>query len=272
MIKQYFNIIIAVVSLALVTSCDYDEQVFEPDYVTFEGLGLTSGDNSIALSVQENSSSTRDITVYTGNKVGTDRSYNIIVAESSTLTGSVYDVPGSVTVPANSNEVTFTVNLADEGLPNAGGTLVLMLEETGAYSTGDPLILNVSKVCPFDISRFVGTFDASEVFTAGGNEGFSFLEGASFPIDLALNPDDASGNSLVLSDSNGIITDGTILTFDPATGAFTVPEGTMVAGYPLVFTGSTTDTCNEKLTFTGNLNETADSAGFGQYTVTLQKQ
>jgi hypothetical protein len=258
MIKHFLKLFVVLLSLGLVTSCDYDDDFVEPNYVTFDS-------NSIALDVLENSSTTREVTIYTGNKVGTDRTFNLVVDATSTLATSVYELPSSVVVPANSNEVSFTVNLSDNGLANSGGTLVLMLEKTGTYSTGNPLTLNVSKVCPFDINRFVGTFDATEVFTAGSNAGFSFLEGESFPVELALNPDDASGNSLVLIDASGNITGGSVLTFDPATGAFTIPADTMVFGRPLVFASSKTDSCNEKLSFTGALG------AFGQYTVTLQK-
>lgn len=260
--KKYILLFLAVLSVTCFISCDFEEDINDftpPNYVTFEG-------SSFNVKVLEGESNTLDVTVYAANITDTDRTYNLITSDATTLGESVYDFPSSITIPANSNEATFTVNLSDNGLPNAGGKLVLSLENTGDYSVGDPATIKVAKVCPFDINRFVGTFDATEVFTAGGNEGYSFLGGDAFPIELSVNPDDASGNSLLLTDANGFISGGsTVLTFD-ADGNLTLPDDLSVFGYPLVVSSTNTDTCNEQLSFTGGL------ANYGEYTVTLQKQ
>lgn len=262
--KKYLILFVSILSFTAFVGCSDDDGYTPPNYVTF-------GQTSAATSVLQDGDTSFEMTVYTANVTGTDRTVALNVLPSTTLNAETYSLPESVTIPANSNETTFTVELVDDNLANSGGRLVLSLGTMDEdFYTGNNLTLNVRRVCPFDVNNYVGTFAASEVFTAGTNEGFSFLEGAEFPVELAVNPDDASGNSLLVTDANGFI-DGTVLTFDPASGSFDVTSTTPILGYPFVFTGSDTDTCNESLSFTGNLNATAESAGFGQYTVTLTK-
>lgn len=258
--KKYILLFVSILSFSAFVGCSDDDGYTPPNYVTF-------GNTTASTSVLQDGNTSFDMTVYTANIVGQDRTVDLNVLPATTLDAAVYSLPSTVTIPANSNEATFTVELSDTNLPNTGGKLVLGLGTMDEdFLKGGNLTLNVARVCPFDLSNFVGSFAGSEVFTAGTNAGYSFYGGAQFPITLSMNPDDASGNSLVLNDANGIITDGTVLTFDQTTGKFTIPaEGVNVVGFPLAFSSSTTDTCNGKLTFTGDLGP------YGQYTVTLVK-
>lgn len=248
------------ISISAFVSCEEDVEDFTPpNYASFET-------GPVAISVNQGSSTSYEVHVYTANVTGAERSIPLNTTGETTLNAESYTLPDAVTIPANSNEGTFTVDFADNNLDNAGGKLVLSLNGVDANMlTGDPLTFGVQKVCPFDINNFVGDFAASEVFTAGTNEGYSFV-GSAFPVSLAVNPADSTGNSLVLSDPNGIITDGTVLTFDLATGSFTIPDDTVIVGFPLAFSSSTTATCSQELSFTGDLGP------YGEYTVTLKKQ
>ncbi|WP_300441092.1 hypothetical protein [Christiangramia sp.] len=143
MVKQYFNIIVAIFTLAVVTGCDFDEETFEPNYAS-----LQYAPNGANVGVELGGSTSYDVNVYTANVVNTDRTLTINVGSSSTLSPSAYTVPATVTVPAGSNEATFTVEVSDIDLGLTGKTLILSLEQEADISVGDPLRLNVATVCP----------------------------------------------------------------------------------------------------------------------------
>jgi len=143
MIKQYFNIIVAIFTLALVTGCDHDEPTFEPSFASLE---FAPGGQNVG--VELGGSTSYDVNVYTGNIVGTDREFTINVGGASTLDPNGYTVPSTVTVPAGSNEGSFTVQVSDFNLGLTGKTLILNLAKQEDVSIGDPLRLNVATVCP----------------------------------------------------------------------------------------------------------------------------
>lgn len=261
--KNIYRIFIALITVGTLVACDYDSDFVEPSYATLaserEVAVLNTGSESV------------EVTLYTGNITGSDRTFTIYVDESSTLDPSTYSLPQTVTVPGNSNEVSFTIEVTGEGIKNQGDVLVLGIQEDATFSTGNLLSIAVTKICPFDINTFVGTFSASEVFTAGSNAGYSFgaANGLDLQVELTPNPDDESGNSLVLTNSEGFyafIPDGTVLTFDPADGSLSLPADLTVFGYAHTVESSRVDNCAETLRFTGPL------AAFGEYTVTLAKQ
>lgn len=253
---------IAAVGLSLFTGCDYDDDYTPPNYVTFAS-------EEREVSVLDTGSETVEVTVFTADVSGSDRSFTVTVDESSTLDPSSYTVPGTVTVPANSNEGSFSVEITGSGVSNDGDVIVLELEEDAELSAGEPLTIDVAKICPFELSNFVGTFGASEVFTAGTNEGYSFAEANEVTLQVELVADADDENSLVLTNSPDFfefIDNGTVLTFNPAEESFSVPSDLTIFGQPFVVSSTNINSCGESLSFTGELGE------FGEYTVTLQKQ
>lgn len=143
--KKHLILFIAAISMTFFVGCNYEDDIDPPNYVTFDI-------NELDLSVQEDSSESFDVTVYTANTTGSDRTFTINVDESSTLDPGAYTLPASVTVPANSNEVTFTVGVTGSGIDDFGDTLVLSLgKEQGAY-TGHPLAVDITKLCDFELT------------------------------------------------------------------------------------------------------------------------
>ncbi|MFV9483158.1 hypothetical protein ACNI3T_04930 [Christiangramia sp. ASW11-125] len=143
MIKQYLNVIVAVFTLALVVGCDYDEETFEPNFAT---LQYAPGGQNVG--VELGGSTSYDVSVYTGKVLDAAREFTINVGASSTLSPAAYTIPATVTVPAGSNEGTFTVQVSDVDLGLTGKTLNLSLANDGEFSVGSPLTLNVATVCP----------------------------------------------------------------------------------------------------------------------------
>ncbi len=138
----------AVVSTSLFVGCDSEDDFNPPNYVTFGAVTFISDELSVA--VDQNASESVELTVYTTNKTGSARTIGINVDESSTLDPSAYTIPETVTIPANSNEGIITVEITGSGIDNSGDILILSLEKEEGLYTGDPLTINVGKVCQFD--------------------------------------------------------------------------------------------------------------------------
>ena len=138
--KKTFNILIAFLIVASFGACNYDDDFTPPNFVTFEQGPLNVG-------VDLGGSTTREVTLYTGNVTSNDRTFNINVGSATTLEAAGYNVPSSVTVPGGSNEATFNVDISDVNLGLAGKTLVLQLQQESGLTVGAPLTMNISTTC-----------------------------------------------------------------------------------------------------------------------------
>lgn len=199
--KRYIVILVSVFSSALFVGCDYDDTIETPNYVTFER------NRTANVGVEIGGANTHEITVYTANVAGNDRTFDIEVGSASTLEAAGYEVPATVTVPGGSNEGTFTVEVSDVNLGLAGKKLVLNLKETSELSAGQAYTINVARTCVGKefVINFIFDDYASEI-------GWSIK--------------DANGTELV---TGGGYTDSTpsasrSLCLDPGTYTFTVTD------------------------------------------------
>lgn len=136
--KNIYRIFIALFTMGALVSCDYDSDFTPPNYVTFE-----RGPEEVAVDL--NGSETREVTIYTGNVTGQDRTFSINAA--GTLNSAAYNVPATVTVPGGSNEATFTVEISDMNIDPEGDTLILSIAPSADYSVGSSYTFNVSQFC-----------------------------------------------------------------------------------------------------------------------------
>jgi len=136
-----FLILFITVSTTLLVGCDLDTELTTPNYVTFEKGPLPIG-------VEVNGSASYDVTVYTANITNEDRTYNVNVLPTTTLSADGYTVPATVTIPGGTNEGTLGVSVSDVGLGVAGKSLFLGLGVEPGFSVGAPVRLNVARVCP----------------------------------------------------------------------------------------------------------------------------
>src|SRR5690606_27855441 len=109
--KKYLILLVAAITTSVFVSCS-DDDFTPPAYVTFEGEELN-------LSVTQNSSASIDVTVYSNNVSGGDRSFDISVDDASTLGAEAYVLPETVTIPGGSNVGTFTVEVSDNNVDDA---------------------------------------------------------------------------------------------------------------------------------------------------------
>lgn len=187
--KKNIYFILSLVMLSFtVVSCDFDDDFTEPDYVRLE-----FAPGAVPLGVAVGGSTSYDVNVYSAKNMESDRTYNITVDGS--ITPEAYDVPQTVTIPAGSNEASFTVSASDIGLGVAGKTMVLSIEEEPEFTVGDPLSFSVARVCPGEEFTLDFTLDSYP-----GETGYEIL--------------DADGNSIVKVDGS------------PADRSLCLPSGT----------------------------------------------
>lgn len=247
--KKYLILFLATIATGFFVGCDSDDDFNPPNYVTF-------ATNGIDFVVNENSSGSFDVTIFTANTTGSDRTFNIEVDESSTLNAAAYTMPATVTVPANTNEATFTVDVTDTNIDNSGDTLILNLGGADGLYTGAPLQVNVARFCEFDpVGNYVNTSgwfkaDYNVVVEAG-----------------------ASAGQYVVKD---MFADGTDITFTVNEDlTVTVPKqnawvhGTYGQASVTGQAGSKVEPCNGKVTLV--LQHTVAAGSFGTFTETLTK-
>ncbi len=243
-------LLLAMFSISLFAGCDYDVELEPLNYVTFDS-------NELDLSVHEDTSESFDVTVYTSNTTGTDRTFTVNVDESSTLDPGAYTLPASVTVPANSNEVTFTVEVTGSGIDDFGDSLVLSLgKEQGAY-TGKSFAIDITKLCDFELT--------GDYTNASG-----WFE-AEYPVEVEAG---SSANEYVVKD---MFEDGTDITFKVnEDSSITVPKQNawVSATYGQASvegqTGSKVEPCIGVVTLV--LKHTVSAGSFGVASEVLTKQ
>lgn len=248
--KKYILLFVSILSFSAFVGCSDDDGYTPPNYASFEAA-------TREISVEQNSNASYDVKVYTADVVGSDRSIPINVTSASTLNAESYSVPATVTIPANTNEGTFSVDLEDNNLSNNGGKLVLSLGTTNETAlVGAPITFNVSKICPFEVT---GVYtDASEFFEA------------EFPAEVVAG---AEPNQYVVKD---LFMEGTDVTFTVnADNSITVPaqDGWVSGTYGQVTVtgaaGSKLEPCLGK--FTLALNHTVSVGSFGVITEVFTK-
>ncbi len=142
------------ISLLVFNGCDSDDQDQTTiNYVSFES---TSYDFGVDLL----SSNSNDIKVYTTLISNAERVFNInIETDMSTADPASYTVPTSVSIPANTNEGSFAVNISDLNIGPDGETLVLSFTNEDDLFIGDPIVLNIKQICPYPETQLDITFD-----------------------------------------------------------------------------------------------------------------
>jgi len=146
--KKILNYIILGVFITAAYSCDEDATSNSTNYLTF-----ANATESTTVDFGAGSGSV-DVVVYSGNKTGSDRTFNIMVnADDTTADPSAYAVPSSVTIPGDTNEGVFTVVINEAGLPadfSARSIVIEFMPNQGIFTSvdTDTVIVNAALVCP----------------------------------------------------------------------------------------------------------------------------
>lgn len=142
--KKFKLLFIAAMAIFTFSSCEDEVEAPGTNYVTFESADYT-------FEVTPGGETTREVYVYSANKTSSARTFNVnILTEESTAESSIYSVPTSVTIPANTNKGALSVTVSDATdvlSYSSPQTLVLDLEPVSEVSTGEKITLNLLKEC-----------------------------------------------------------------------------------------------------------------------------
>ena len=172
--KKIFNISFIFFAFILLQNCEEENGPTSLDYVSFAKSAYSTG-------VDVGGSTTFDIVVYTANKVGSDKTFNVTVdAAGTTAAAGSYTVPSTVTVPAGTNEGVLTVALSDVNLGIGVNKLVIKFTDNEGFFVGGSTALSYIQNC----TEVTGTFDIR----------FNYGEEASWNIKDSLGGIIASGS------------------------------------------------------------------------------
>jgi len=130
---------------------DYEFISFQDDILNFE--------------LNQSGTSERTITVYNSRKSSSDVTYNLEVlplefngGQGTTISSDYYNVPSSVTIPANATSAQFDVTITDNGF-GSGDRLVVGFADDNLALNPHPLRMDIVIVCPANELILDITFD-----------------------------------------------------------------------------------------------------------------
>lgn len=197
---------------------------------------------------------------------------------SSTVT---FSDEGSLTISAGQTRGFIVVSIGDDVVASGDRTITVTLTGTSAGELGltesDPkttqAVTIVDDDCPIAIADWVGVYDVDENFTDGVNAPFGLADffAESYQVEIALDPTDATGTKVVITNSDGFntyFTDGLVMTFLTCPGqvAFSEPAPNVALFRDFEFETSSYNEGNFSIKCEGPL------ATFGPYQFTLTKQ
>ncbi|MFY9242711.1 MAG: hypothetical protein WAO74_06760 [Polaribacter sp.] len=132
----------------------------EEDIPTAEGTNyVTFSKSTYSTSVDVGATKSFDVTVFTANTSGSDRTINLSVDPASTAAAGSYTVPTSVTIPGGSNVGTLTVQLSDTNLGIGVNALILKFDAVEGLANGGSATLNYIQNCSEVTATLAINFD-----------------------------------------------------------------------------------------------------------------
>ena len=155
MMKKISFLIMIALSVFIFNSCEDDEIGTEHiDYVSF---GLIPSN----INVIKNSSTSIDLHLYATQITNSDRVFNIVVSDDTTLDPLSYSLPSTIVVPANSNDGKITVVFSDNNLGENPESFGLSLEPVSDVLMGNTISTSIQKACPAALEDLVGSFSVT---------------------------------------------------------------------------------------------------------------
>lgn len=154
--KKIFYLAIVILSALSFNSCeDNITDAKDLNYITFE-LDKSFG-------IAPNSSLSTDVKVFTASPVSSDMVLDLVV--QSNIDSNVFNTATSVTIPANSNEGSFTLEIPDTNLLNGkGGTITFSADAPDGFFVDErQTSVEVGIVlCPDDLTGVYNYTDGNE--------------------------------------------------------------------------------------------------------------
>ena len=161
------NKIFYFLTLILITTLTGCEEAAEPTGIAF----ITFEEPSKSYILDEGTTLNTEYTIYTASNVSSDTTLDLAVTGS--LAAANYTVPATVTIPAGSNQGTFSVSITENNLDKINGeTMVIgFTTPNGFYSGETELSIKIDVFCP---SQIAGSY----VYTDGNGRPVTITAGS----------------------------------------------------------------------------------------------
>ncbi len=257
--KRIAFLLLLILSVFAFNSCK--DQIAGTEFIDYVSFQI----NIPTVTVEQGGSTAFDVNVYTTQVSGSDRTFNVeVVSDGTTANAESYNVPSTVTIPANSNGGVLNITASDKNLGQDPVSLQLKIASGDGFYTGNTASVTIQKHCTLNINDFVGTYSGTvsgpdwregptEVVTSldgNGNLqitgiGVSFLTGywgeeitsmATLPVNVDLSTGDftISQAAYITTTYNGAPQPTYYLT---ATGNLNACSGTMYLYYDFIQEG-----------------------------------
>lgn len=215
------KVLILLLSVAAFVGCSDVEGVTYNAGSTF----LAFDQSSYNLPVNVNSSSTINIKFVSSSISSVARTYNLsVVSEESNANPLTYNLPATVTIPANEYEGTLTITGTDNNLLDATiKKIVFKIEGLSASESTDTeeVTVNIYEVCPLDLATFEGDFDAATYWLGASTH---YVAAGATPNTLQIEgfwEDNATAPNFIVSyDADNVVT-----FLDQNTGYYSTANG-----------------------------------------------
>lgn len=152
-----------IVSTLLFIACDNDIESDAPSVSDYDFISFQ--DDNLDFQLNQDGVSTRTITVYNSRTSSSDRIYDLEVLPlefnegvGTTISSDFYDVPSSITIPANASSAQFDITVTDNNF-GSGNRLVLGFADSNTAVNPHPLSMDIVIVCPVNELILDITFD-----------------------------------------------------------------------------------------------------------------
>ncbi|GAA4293422.1 hypothetical protein [Aestuariibaculum suncheonense] len=211
--KKIAHILLMLVTMASLQNCEDTYLPPELNYITLD-------ESSMNIVVNENSSLGTELKIYTSTNMKSDTTVELNI--TTTMASENYTVPTSVTIPANSNEATIPLTIADNSLSRSGETMSIAFDAPEGYYTGTSKVdLNISVLCPSDLAgswTYTSGNGKTVTITETGDGTYTVSADNAFTTSYSFNITDSCSNLIV---TGGYLEDE----FDiPVSGTGTVSE------------------------------------------------
>lgn len=140
--KSIKYLIIFTLSLFVMSSCEDGPTTSDINFVSFQGA-------SFSFPVDIDGTNEFPISIYATQVTSSDRTFAIKVNTTlSTADPASYNIPTSITIPANENEGILPITISDINIGVAGKKLILEFENEEGLFTGGSIQVNITQSCP----------------------------------------------------------------------------------------------------------------------------
>ncbi len=143
--------------LFLLMACERNDD----DRVVVSNINYVSFEPIVNFGVDPTGVATDQISIFSSTIINSDRSFNInIVEDDTTADPSSYSISSqTIVIPANSNEGFVELTVTGANVNPDGSVLTLEIVSQEGILLGDPLVINLSQVCPYPETFLDITFD-----------------------------------------------------------------------------------------------------------------